>query len=285
MKTQTKLAYAVAKAIAGSILITGTISNAEASSTYYNSVNVYTSDIITNNHGSDGWRSDEISFAGWTSSPAPFGFSNEKLHWAAEITTAGDALTISSQDAYDRYDIWADLDTAKGAWSDGAKGWEHNTDVGLFRASVDTDITIYATALQPTGSNETWTNFGISIYSGMPEGAWSAHGTWNCPNCLINNVRYAATFDSDNPLSEGGTTYLTHDATVDSSNGITFHATAGQVYTILLGGNSGGSNFSPYAGYSLNISSASPVPLPGAIWFFGSALFGWLGVMNRKRRA
>ena len=289
--TYQSLASAIAKIVTGSMLLTGAISTASASSTYYNPGNAYSSNINTDQHGADGWRDNSTVYAGWTGlSPAPFGFSNDKLHWAAEITAGGDTLTVSSQDAHDRYGIWADLDTAKGAWSDGRKGWEHNTDIGLFKSAVATDVTITTTALQPVGTTETWSNFGISVYTGMAEGFWSAHGTWNCPNCVLaDGTRYAPTYDSDNPLNPFeyggyGSSYLTHDATVDSVNGITFHADAGVVYTILLGGASGTSYMRPWAGYSLNIATA-PVPLPSAIWMFGSALFGLAAAMSKRRLA
>ena len=282
MKKQSRLALAIAKAITGSVLTAVCVTNALASSTYYNTANAYASNVNTDKHGADGWANESPIFAGWTSPSTPYGFNNDKLHWAAEITTAGDSLTVSSQDAHDRYGIWADIDTAKGAWYDGVKGWEHNTDVGLFRANVATDVIIRATALQPAGSSETWSNFGISVYAGIPEGTWNSHGQWNCPSCVNNGVRTFPTFDSDNPLSASGLTYLTYDATVNSSDGIAFHANAGQIYTILLGGNSGGTNFAPFAGYSLSVTT-SAVPIPSAIWLFGSALVGLVSAQRRKQ--
>lgn len=287
MSEQKKLAKAIAYVIAGVGMAVGSISTASASTTYYNTSGAYSSNIVSDvaNTGRDGMTAGS-TFAGWTSSSSllPFGFSNERLQWAAQITSSGDALTISSQDAHDRYGIWADIDTAKGAWSDGAKGWEHQTDVGLIKSDVDTVVTINVTGLEVPGQVGLWSNFGVSIYSGMAEGVWSSHGTWNCPNCLINDVRYAATFDSDNPLSEFGLTYLTHDATVDAVNSISFNAMAGQVYTVLLGGASGGSVFGPREGYALSISTAAPVPVPGALWLFGSALAGLIGVQRKKTR-
>ncbi len=86
----------------------------------------------------------------------------------------------------------------------------------------------------------------------------------------------------DNPLSTSGTTYIKHDGTVDAANCITFQAAAGLVYTIYLGGNSGTSVFGPREGYSLEIATASPVPIPGAVWLFGSALLGLFNVKNKK---
>ncbi|MGY6276105.1 VPLPA-CTERM sorting domain-containing protein [Methylomonas sp. MgM2] len=286
---KTQLSKAITLALSGAALTLGAIADASASTTYYNTFNAYSTNIVTDQacladgsscgFATDGWTNGAPSSgtwatpSHWTSASAPFGTVAKVVNWAAEISNAGDSLTISSQDSKTRYDIWADIDTAKGAWYDGAKGWGHNTDVGLFRSDVDTDVTINITSLQPVGSSETWTNFGVSIFTGMANNSWGHHGQWN-----------NSTFTANNPLGGGSGTliYLTHDATVDAVNAITFHATAGQVYSILLGGNSGGTNFDPHAGYSLNIATA-PVPVPAAAWLFGGAIASLAGTMRRKR--
>lgn len=279
------------------------IPTVSASSVYYNVSEAYTSNIGTdNNEGQDGYVGTLLydeqgnfngyqvisTFAGWNTSSSllPFGFNNERLSWAADISASGDALTVSSQDAFNTYGIWADIDTAKGAWFDGAKGWEHQTDVGVIRSSVDAVVNINISGIENAGANGLWTNFGVSIYSGMPEGQWKLHGGWNCHSCVLKatGYRYAADFQDDNPLSDSGMTYITHDSTVDSVNGISFNASAGVVYTILLGGNSGGTNFDPKEGYAVNITTA-PVPVPSALWLFGSALVSLTGVASKKRRA
>jgi hypothetical protein len=63
---------------------------------------------------------------------------------------------------------------------------------------------------------------------------------------------------------------------------LTRFLTAGN-YTLILGGYDGttaGGNLL----YTATIT-ASPVPVPGAIWLFGSAMAGLLGVSKRKRAA
>jgi len=269
MLKKTKLAKAITYAAMGTIISASSISTASASSTTYNTLYANASNIATNAGNTDGWTDP----SGWTSTSAPFGSTSIVVNWAAEITTAGDSLTVSSQNAFTEHGIWADIDTAKGAWFDGTNGWGHNTDVGLFKSNVDANITINATSIQSSDSSETWTNFGVSVYTGMASASdgWHHHGTWNT----------STTFEDDNPLSAGGLSYLTHNANVDNLNSITFQASAGQVYSILLGGNDGGSNFGPHAGYSLNIAT-SPVPLPGAVWLFGAALAG-LSSLQRKK--
>jgi len=266
----------LAQAIACAAITASSIATATASTTVYNTFYENASYTPTNAGNTDGWTyasGGEDPNLGWTSSLSPFGTTASVVNWAAEITTAGDSLTISSQDAHDRYGIWADIDTAKGGWFDGSNGWGHNTDVGLFKSDVAANVTINLTALQPIGSSETWTNFGVSVFTGMAaaENGWHHHGTWN-----------ATSFEADDPLNSGeALSYLKHEANVDSLNNISFYAEQGQVYSILLGGNSGGSVYTPHAGYSMSIVT-SPVPLPAAVWLFGSAIAG-LGFSSRRK--
>jgi hypothetical protein len=298
MIVKTQLSKAITLAIAGGALSIAAVSNASASTTFYNTFNAYATNMISDEacladgsscgSATDGWRKGSggipnsgtwATSSGWTSATAPFGTVAKVVNWAAEITNVGDDLTISSQDSHTRYSVWADIDTAKGAWYDGTTGWGHNTDVGLFKSSVTQDVTINVTSLQLPGSPETWTNFGVSIYKGMAANNWSHHGQWN---------NASNPFTKNNPLGGGNTAgqpnllYLIHDATVDAINGITFTAQAGQVYSILLGGNSGGTNYDPHAGYSVSLTT---VPVPGALWLFGSALAGFVGVSRRKTKA
>jgi hypothetical protein len=62
-------------------------------------------------------------------------------------------------------------------------------------------------------------------------------------------------------------------------NTATFTAEAGKVYTIILGGFQGGDWIETRNDYKLTISS---VPVPSAVWLFGSALAGLVGLKRRK---
>ena len=127
-----------------------------------------------------------------------------------------------------------------------------------------------------TNVEGTWSNYGITVFEGMDGagGAVNHHASWNCPTCSP-----ATQNNSSTPFGFNGMTYLTHDATVDAVNGLTFFAQAGKVYTVLLGGNEFGSVFSPTADYKLSISA---VPVPGAVWLFGSAMAGLIGFGRRN---
>jgi hypothetical protein len=286
------------------LLTTGALAavgnSAMASTTYYNTYAPINSATAPNQYtdasslGLDGWtRSGGLIGAikpwlGTADSIRPFGYTGlSAANWAAEITGVGHALEISQADASSRYGTsWipnktslVNLDTAKGAWfnnTDG-NGWAHNTDIGLFKSTVTTNVTLKATSLFNADETDHWSNFGITIFTGMDQDSdvltepnYSHHSPWN-----------EGSYTSNNPFGTTGLTYLTHDATVDATNGITFEAQAGQVYSIYIGGHAGFGHFEPHAGYKLNITTA-PVPVPGAIWLFGSALLGFTG-LSRKR--
>lgn len=282
---QTRLTKAIAMAVAGSALSLGAVADATAHTMY----NTYNAGTTPTTGGTDGWvygavnESYPIVSPGWvgTGSPTtlPFGYAGSSaLNWAAELHHAGDSLEISRADALLNYGVAADIDTAKGAWIDAEatpQGWAHNTDIGLFRSHVDALVTLNLTAV-----NSTIANFGITVFSGMDTGTgYTHHLAWNSPGQGLD-------FSANDPFGTTGLTYLVHDATVDGVNGLTFLAQAGQIYSIYLGG-SGGAHWNQHKDfYVLNITSSPvPVPIPAAIWLFGSALAGMGCVGRRGRKA
>jgi hypothetical protein len=111
-------------------------------------------------------------------------------------------------------------------------------------------------------------------------GAYSHHGAWNCPACATPTP-----FTKDNPFSgTAGLTNIGYSNHVTGTNDFTFTAQAGQIYTIYLGGvgfskwNTGIDN------YKLTLTT-SPVPLPSAVWLFGSAIAGLVGLRRRSAAA
>jgi hypothetical protein len=253
------------------LLTVGAFSNASAHVSY----NTYNAGKTPGVGGTDGW-SNPGGWVGTANGNAPFAFAGPVANWAAQLHHAGASLTVSTADAQADYGIAADIDTAKGAWNDGfftqsafSQGWGHNTDVGLFKSDVTQTVTLTASNVDPTS----WQNFGISVFSGMTtEGNYDHHGGWNVGYSSSNT----APATQDNPLGTVGLDFLTY---TDNST-VSFTAQAGQVYSILLGGNSGDGNFGPHARYQLEISS---VPVPGAVWLFGSAIAGLVGFGKRKR--
>ncbi|MEQ1531843.1 MAG: VPLPA-CTERM sorting domain-containing protein [Methylococcales bacterium] len=292
MIKKTKLARSIALVVAGSALTIGAVSTAAAapSATYYNTFTTpaasftdgWTRIADTNNDGygtgpeSQGNKGLIVAWAGTTGNKLPFGYvGSSHLNWAAMINNAGDSLEISGADSLARYGFDAEIDTGAGAWlDDTGTGWKHQTDIGLVKSAVTQKVTINLTTLGSINNN-----FGVTVFTGMDTntGNYSHHGRWNCPTCTT-----PVPFEKENPFGTTGLAFMKYDASVDSTNSISFTALADQVYSIYLGGNGVGSWSQNVAGYKLNLST-SPVPVPGAVWLFGSALAGVLGLRRRKQ--
>lgn len=278
----TALRKSISLILTGSALaMASTTTSANTSFTMYNTYNQGLHSVGNTRQGaSDGRYSPWVGTE--SSTTLPFGFAgSQALNWAVAIAGDTDSVEISTADALARYNLDADIDTAKGAWFDGHQGWAHNTDYGLLKATIDTQITI-----TPSTVNNQWTNFGITIFTGMDVSAtYDRHTAWNGGLTYAwdaNGEQYyfTATMNDSNPNVTQGLDYLTHSESGD----ITFIARANQVYTIALGGNDGRGNFGPHDGYALNIQ-ASPVPIPASIWMLGSGVMSLFGFSRRKRPA
>lgn len=305
MLNQTTLAKAIAYAITGIALGTGAIGNASAGvTTMYNLSTSGGADNSTNtinptNGGTwaltgdtDGWiygkegatdnpNNTVAKWAGTTgTNQAPFGYSAPHLNWAVQVNGGGSG-EISTFDAFNRYGVYADIDTAKGAWSDAsqtnASGWRHDLDIGLFRSNITGLVTLNAQGILQTG-----TDFGFTIFKGMSTNTeYNHHGGWNAGN----NTQAGA---PNNASRIGGgitltaadiVAYSVGGATPSNLNTISFLAEANQIYTIAIGGYRNGSWGETIDGYKLTVSQ---VPVPGAVWLFGSALMGLVGFQRRK---
>jgi len=290
---KTNLGKAVSIALFGSTLALG--SNVATAHTMYNTYNAGLHSVGTDKQGGmDGvfysYNTSTGTFESvdWVGtgedSSAPFGYAGaQRLNWAAMIHSDTSAMEISTADAQARYGLDADIDTAKGAWFDGVKGWAHQTDYGLMKSMVDTQVT-----LSLSDVNGGISNFGVTVFTGMDVGTnYNAHSEWN----LKGEVRVGftdggpvfadvdSTTDS-NPHGTEGVNYYTHSET----STLTFTALADQVYSIYVGGNDGAGYSGPHDGYVMSIQ-ASPVPVPAAVWLFGSGLLGVLGWGQRKTYA
>jgi hypothetical protein len=282
-----KLAKAIALAMTGSALSIGAVTDASAHVMY----NTFTTTAAT---ATDGWNyvydgtdADTIATGPesnghlgtqvpWLGTTAlPFGYTGSAhLNWAAVIHGLG-TVEVSAADAFADYNQNVELDTGAGAWQDDTgTGWKHQTDIGLIKSDIDAMLRINLTTLGTVNDN-----FGVTVFKGMDTttGDYNHHGSWNNATkpFTLSNPWYGAGVGS-------GMEYLTHDATVDSVNYLEFFAQAGQVYTIAFGGNGVGAWNANIAGYEMNITAA-PVPLPAAIWLFGSAMAGMFGFNKRSK--
>ena len=208
------------------------------------------------------------------------------------MNSTTDSGVISRADAQARYNVAADIDTGKGSWVDAATtptGWRHAVDFGLIQTTVDTDIRLQASVVgQTNGTDPFKSNFGISIYEGMDTSAsWGHHGSWHSGYILGDqSTANLAKINGNNPIGMSGLTFKSFTdgsnltANENNQDFIIFHALAGHTYTIILGGSDGGNTWSGnQAGYALSVQA---VPVPGAVWLFGSALAGLAGFGRRK---
>lgn len=297
---KTKVAKAIAFAIAGAALTAGSVSTASATSTtMYNLTtgggvdNTSTVACAPCNPGStDGWvwgftgapLTSTTSVAQWAgtggANTTPFGYNGGgTLNWALHSTAFGDTAVISSQDSVNRYGIGADIDTAKGAWSDaalgGAAGWRHDLDFGLFMSAVDAPVTLSA-----SGINQSGTNFGFTIFEGADTstGIYNHHGAWNNGNNTAGLTAASLPGGGRNLPLSSIVAYSVGGATPSNLNTIKFDAKAGQVYTIALGGYKNGAWGDTTDGYRLDVT----VPEPSAVLLIGSAMAGLFGFRRRK---
>ncbi len=306
-KNRTKLAKAVTTALAGAALSMGAASTASAHTMYNTAIRTGThpgTGLPNRISGTDGWVYGSVdngasynwnyptAVGGWVgtgtgvSTALPFGYSGKAhLNWAAELHSAGDSLEISKADALANYGSYisdVEIDTGAGAWQDGSAtptGWKHQTDIGLIQAAEDMFVTLKLSRVgEPSTPGLVNDNFGITVFTGQDTntGGYSHHGAWNCPTCAT-----ARPYNANNPFGTVGLNYLTHDGTVDSLNGLTFFAEAGQTYSIYLGGAGVGQWSQNVSDYALSVTT-SAVPVPAAVWLFGSALAG-MGIVGRRK--
>lgn len=326
---KTKLAKAIGFAIAGVAFTAGSVSTALASSnTSYNLFNANPNGLGVPcapcaAGGTDGWvwggvadskptGTDTIQTssptinstpgAGWVGTSAtnktPFGYKGGgTLNWGLEFTGPGTAntRTISNADSIATYGVSADIDSARGAWSDNistnvgvAGGWRHDLDFGLFRSETTGLVTLKASPVG--GPADPVPNYGFTIFKGMDTStaSYNHHGAWNSTtntNGLTSNSLPGGgrnlPVSSIVAYSIGNPTVLSNDPGTNI-NTISFEAQAGEIYTIAIGGYRNGDWTTTSWGYSLEVSQ---VPVPGAVWLFGSAMAGLIGFGRRNKSA
>ena len=288
-----KLAKAIAIAMTGTALSVGA-SSAVASTTMYNT---FTTAATTDTDGwtrtfdngtatpgiatgpeSQGNKGTVVPWLGTSGGALPFNYAGSShLNWAVQLSSAGDSATISAADSLAKYGTAAEIDTGGGAWRDNVTptGWKHQTDIGLVKSDVAQNITLNLTTLGNLLPS-TFSKFGITVFDGMDTSTanYSHHGSWNNP---VASKPYTAS----SPFGTTGLTNIGYSDTVDGVNGYTFTAQVGHVYSIYLGGVDFSKWNTGVDGYALNMTT-SAVPVPGAVWLFGSALAGFIGLRHRN---
>lgn len=314
---KTQLTNAIKLAITGMTILLAPVTDANATvTTMYNLSTSNGDDNSTNvtdpsegnswglAGGTDGWANGAgpsgqavgsnplQKWAGTSSATtAAFGYAGAHLNWGFSITGGnGGSGEISAFDAFNRYGVYADIDTAKGAWSatnTGSTfgGWRHDLDVGLFKSDTTGLVTLRATGVLNAVSN-----FGFTVFKGRDSVTdYNHHGQWNNNSWAVVGNPYVGGVDAGlglavsdvvaRSIGDNAATPLVNEAA--NLNTISFNAVAGEYYTIFIGGYRNGTWGDTNDGYRLSISQ---VPVPGAVWLFGTALAG-LGLKSRRQRS
>lgn len=160
------------------------------------------------------------------------------------------------------------VETLANRWNP-TRSWGNAMDFGLIdlHAAGNLLITVAADASQ----NSTFVP-GFTLFSGWADtGTGNKHGSWNA--------------NPNNPgtLGATGLTYLGHASTTIEGGvaSYLFTGLAEGKYSLWIGGNGPTGTTTGSQSYVATIS-ASPVPVPGAVWLFGSAIVGMIGVGRRK---
>jgi hypothetical protein len=241
----------------------------------------------------------------WTGgSPVAKGYvGNLPATWLANIHHTGDVYEVSKADAIaESASVNAStfkLESTNNKWNP-LHSWGNALDFGLIDLDVAGNVTIKVQAesgslFQP----------GFTLFQGWDTKANSSkHTSWNANAFAPSSAFNATTNPFSQPLRTAGLSYIGHASTNSSDGGvdysydsvaqaleITFNGLSAGKYSLWIGGNAtgagiGGSTCTGCTGttnqqYLANISVAA-VPVPGAVWLFGTAVTGMIGFGRRK---
>jgi hypothetical protein len=167
----------------------------------------------------------------------------------------------------------------------GSKGWTHTSDWSALNLHEAGWFTI--TLEQTSGSQLTPA---FTLFQGVASGPV----VWNPSDPTSGNFEWHTFNTTGNPYdtdplhwewARNQISYLDHEANPLSLTAITrtFFLDAGQ-YSLAFGGNPADTTLTGQHGY-LATASLSAVPIPAAVWLFGSGLAGLVGLARRRMRA
>lgn len=242
----------------------------------------------------------------WTGgSPAAKNYvGNLPTTWLANVHQYNNVYEVSKADAIVEGADAASfkLESTNNKWNP-IHSWGNALDYGLIDLDVAGNLKIKVQAeagslFQP----------GFTLFRGWDTAATSnKHGGWNANPVAPSSPNPASnTNPTLQPLRTLGLSYVGHASTNSSDGGvnysydigtqtveITFNGLSADKYSLWIGGNatgtgicgptctSNGSTGSTNQQYLANISVAA-VPVPGAVWLFGSAVAGMVGFGRRK---
>jgi hypothetical protein len=212
----------------------------------------------------------------WTNGNVPSYAGKLPGNWYAELHSDNETQSLSTagaitQGAPGTYV----LQSLNNKWNP-ANSWGNALSFGLIELNETSNLTIRVAADTSLGSTFLP---GFTLWEGWDTGTGNKHGAWNA--------------NPTNPGNRGATgiTYYGHASTNSSDNGINYSYSNGAVeitfanllageYNLWIGGNGSG-NISTGQQFTVDLTT-SAVPIPAAVWLFGSALAG-MGIIGRRR--
>jgi len=214
----------------------------------------------------------------WTGGAATDYSGRLPVTWMAHIHGDNSSLEVSTADALaEGAPSGYVIETYNNKWNP-ASSWGNALDFGLISLSSAANLTIKVEADTSLGSVFVP---GFTLWENWDETTTSSkHGSWNADpynpgNRGASNLVYLG--HASTTSSDGGVDY----SVVGNSVEITFLNLAAGHYSLWIGGNGTGSTTIGQQ-YSATLTTA-PVPVPAAVWLFGTAFAGMLGLGKRKQ--
>ena len=164
---------------------------------------------------------------------------------------------------------WLDLTETYGLMFDYVSGqFDVGSEFEGFRYATDAEV------------QALWSNFGIDLSTGAPTSVAGADPNVEIAAGILGNTWNIYAF-FDYPFGASGITANTggtgHSAmgAYQTDFGFTTYETIGTITS-----SDTLTNIQPYGSY---LVMGSPVPVPAAVWLFGSGLLGLIGIMGRKK--
>lgn len=209
----------------------------------------------------------------WVGSAVPGYTGTLNAMWYVDVGIAG-SETVSSSGARSISGVDSTYALAVGprAWNDntsGTQGQGHGSDFGLIHLNGLSDLSLTVAADTVLGST---LKPGFSLFQG-----------WDTGNSSVRVQAYQN--NANNPLGTTGLIFQNSASTITPGGfaSLLFTNLAAGDYTLFVGGNYSGGTGAP-GKYTVNLT-ASPVPIPAAVWLFGSAMAGLIGFGRRNNKS
>lgn len=200
-------------------------------------------------------------------SDAGSGISNDGLMGVIDFTLAGGAITVTSfsQDAYQG--------TAGGTF------YLRSTNLGTMGGSISSTGDMN---FDPTGRQGLAANFAATL----GEQPWNIDNpTLTAPGTGLYDQWTTGSSSNDQQGFTSGFTVTGSilDDVVAGSSWTGTLVSAGNI-GVAWGTSFDGTQFSEVFNVTIDAADAPPIPIPAAVWLFGSGLVGLVGVARRRRR-